>query len=793
MNISYKWLQQFTPVDVDEKTFVHQMCMTGTEVTGYTKPSDEIRNVVVGKILSVKPHENADKLVVCSVDVGMEEPVQIVTGAKNVFEGALVPVAKDGADLPGGTHIKKGKLRGVESCGMMCSVSELGITAADYPDAIEDGILILKDGVPGTDVCKVLGLDDCVFVADIATNRSDCLSMIGIAREAAATFQKPLHLETPQVQGNGADIHDYLQVEIQDRDLCQRYSARVVTDIQIGPSPSWMVERLRANGIRSINNIVDITNYVMLEYGQPMHAFDYECITGGKIVVRRAQNGEQVVTLDGKQHTCTDNILVIADACRAVGLAGIMGGENSEIKPDTKTVVFESANFDGTTIRRGAKQLGMRTDASSLFEKRLDPGQTMQALDRACQLVEMLGAGKVSKNSIDLDYSNKEQKKIALEADWINRHLGIEATAEQMKQILLQLGFGIQDDTVLVPSFRMDIENKYDLSEEVARFYGYDRIPSESFKGLVEPEGLTAEQQFERKVGVLFRSCGFSEAMTFSFISPKVYDKLLLAQDSELRNFLKIQNPLGEDTSVMRTTAVPSMLEVLARNFSYRAENVALYEMATVYLKQEDEKELPREPKIITAGLYGKQADFFSVKGQVDAVLSELHIRNISYKAPQTPPSYYHPGRCAEVYSGNRLLGILGQVHPTVQKNYEIDVPVYLIELPLQALYQYHSAKTEYKPIPKYPAVNRDLALVCAEEIYSGDIEAKIKKYAGKELESIRVFDVYRGSQVGDGKKSIAYSLSLRSADHTLADEEIDSIMTQILTGLEKDDIQLRK
>lgn len=794
MNVSYKWLNQFTPVDVDAKTFVHEMCMSGTEVTGYEKMSDVITNCVVGKILKIDKHENADKLVVCQVEIGEKEPVQIVTAATNVFVGAVVPVAKDGSTLYGGINIKKGKLRGVESFGMFCSVAELGLTVADYEGAVEDGILILKDDTPiGEDICKALGLDDTVFIADIATNRADCLSMIGIAREASATFNKPLTIPAPAVKGEGVDINDYLKVSIKNPDLCPRYSARVVTDINIAPSPKWMVERLRSAGVRSINNIVDITNYVMLEYGQPMHAFDYSCIRSGEIVVRNAEEGEKTVSLDGQERELSSDMIVIADSERAVAIAGIMGGENSEITENTKTIVFESANFDGATIRKSAKKLGMRTDASALFEKRLDPGQTMAALDRACELIEQLGAGKVSKNYIDVDYSSKEPTIIDLDYDWINHYVDTDLTKEEMNSIFERLGMTVENGKLTVPSYRVDIESIYDLSEEVARIYGYDRIPAKNFKAEIKTGGLTEEQKFEKKAGQTLRSCGLFEIMTFSFVSPKSLDKICAPSDSPLRNYLKIQNPLGEDTSVMRTTGLPSLLEVLARNYSFRAESAGVYEKATVYIKNESEFELPEEPSILTMGIYGKDKDFYSLKGIVEQLLNQLSIEKVKFVAPEKENPSYHPGRCAEVYSGNRYLGIMGQIHPTVQKNYGIGTEVYCAEFNTKNLFNSRSGIAEYKPLPKYPAVARDLALVCKADTYSGTIEEKIKKLGKPLLESIKVFDVYTGSQVEEGYKSIAYSLSLRNPDHTLTDEEIEQAMTKIISGLEKDGITLRK
>lgn len=792
MNVSYKWLRQYTPVDVDEKTFVHEMCMTGTEVTGYEKSSDIIKNCVVGKILDIQKHENADKLVVCQVDVGKDSPIQIVTAATNVFAGAVVPVALDGSTLFGGINIKKGKLRGVLSDGMFCSVAELGLTVADYEGAIEDGILILKDDTPiGEDICSALGLDDTVFIADIATNRPDCLSIRGIAREAAVTFDKPYIVETPSVKGEGVDVNDYLTVTVEDPELCPRYSARVVTDIKIAPSPKWMVERLRSCGIRSINNIVDITNYVMLEYGQPMHAFDYSCLKGGKINVRRAKDDEKTVTLDGQERTLASDMLVIADAERAVAVAGIMGGENSEIKYTTEMIVFESANFDGPTVRKGAKELGMRTDASALFEKRLDPQMTVEALDRACELVEMLGAGKVSKNYIDVDNSDKTLKKIEFDVDWINHYVDIDMSDAEMKRVFTALGMTVDGNTVTVPSFRSDIESKYDLSEEAARIYGYDKIPAKDFRAEIRTGGLTERQKFDKKTGILMRACGYTEIMTFSFVSPKSLDKICLPADHVLRKCLKIMNPLGEDTSVMRTTGLPSLLEVAARNYSFRAERAALYELATVYIPAESETELPEEKKILTAGIYGEGVDFFTVKGAVQQVLAQLHINKVKFKPCADAPSY-HPGRTACVYSGDTYLGIVGQLHPTVAKNYGINTEVYAFEFDMNSLYDCRGGVSEYKPVPKYPAVTRDLSLVCKNEVYSGDIEEKIKKAGRPLLESIKVFDVYTGLQVAHGYKSIAYALVLRSPDHTLGDEEIDAAMKKIISVLEADGIYLR-
>ena len=757
MNVSYRWLKEYTPVDAPDKTVAHELNMTGTEIKGFRRLDEGISNVVVCKILSIEQHPNADKLVVCMVDAGEEEPLQIVTGAKNMKVGDLVPLAKHKSTLPDGTRIERGKLRGVVSNGMFCGVEEIGLTVNDYPDAITDGLLILKEGVVGRDIREQLGLDDTVFEADIMTNRPDCLSMIGVAREAAGTFRLPLTVKTPVVKGEGEDAAKYLKVTVEDKDLCPRYSARIVTDVKIGPSPMWMVERLRACGIRSINNIVDITNYVMMEYGQPMHAFDYACLDGGHITVRRAKDGEVMKTLDDQDRALDSDMLVIADDHKPVAVAGVMGGANSEITDETATVVFESANFFGASVRRTAKKLGMRTEASAHFEKNIDPQMTLAALDRACELVEEFGAGKVSPNVIDEDYSNKELRKIPLEADWIRHYVNVPATDEMIKEMLERVGFTVDltEGTVTVPSFRSDVENKYDISEEVARFYGYDNIPSFSFSADIKSGGLTEEQVFEKNLRIALRSVGFSEIETYSFVSPKGLDKILLAADDSRRNYLKIKNPLGEDTSVMRTTALPSMLDVLATNYNNRIPAAHLYEVATVYRKNAEESKLPEEPKIVTVGAYGDGVDFYDMKGRIEEILTVMGVGEHAYLPCKTNPSY-HPGRTAEIRVGEATVGVFGQLHPAAVKNFGLAGEVYAAELSLKDLFAAADGKKGYKPLPKFPAVTRDLALVCDESILSGEIEGKIRAAAGDLLEEIRAFDVYRSAALGENKKSIA-------------------------------------
>ncbi len=792
MDISYNWLKSYVPVTASAEEFMRDMCMTGTEITGFSSIADSLSNIAVGKILEVNRHPNADKLVVCQVEIGQAEPIQIVTAATNVFVGALVPVALHNSTIWGGHKITKGKLRGEVSMGMFCSVAELGITVNDYPGAIEDGILILKEGTPGQDICDLLHLDDVVIEADIMTNRPDCLSVIGVAREAAATYRLPLTVPAPVVEKTIADkTSDYLSVEVKDTELCKRYMARVVKNVKIEPSPLWLIERLRACGVRAINNIVDITNYVMLEYGQPMHAFDYACLDGSHIIVRRAGEGEVMDTLDGTQRTLNSEMLVIADEKKAVALAGVMGGLNSEIKDTTTTVVFESANFEGASVRKTSNAVGLRTESSARFEKRLDPALTEAALNRACQLIVELGAGEICDGVIDIDNSDKAVKKIALESGWINSYLNTQIPEEEMVSILSFLGIKVEDGQVIVPSFRSDINNKYDVSEEIARFYGYDNIKPVLFKTDIGGGGYTDEQKFENALNVCMRSCGLSEAVTYTFISPKAYDKLRIPADSPLRDCLKIKNPIGEDTSVMRTTVLPSLLEVLGRNYSFKNPEAYIYEIGKVFIKTEEV--LPEERKILSAGIYDMSGDcdFFTLKGIVEKIMADMNIKEARY-LPCTDNPSYHPGRAAALEVEGQVIGVFGQIHPLVAEAYGIDRPVFCMEISLPALYENRAPEKKFKPIPKHPASVRDLALICGEEVYSADIIATVKSAAGDILEDVKLFDVYTGAQIGEGNKSLAYTLTFRKAEGTLSDGEVEAVVGKILSALEKEGIKLR-
>ena len=794
MDISYKWLKEFANVSAGSKEFMHRMNMSGTEIKGFRSLSDGLSNIAVGKILKIEKHPDADKLVVCQVDVGDKGTIQIVTAATNVFEGAIVPVALHKSVVAGGHKIEKGKLRGVESSGMFCSVEELGITEHDYPDAIKDGILILKEGNPGDSIFTTLGMDDVIFEADVATNRPDCLSVKGIAREAAATFGVPFVERKPELKNTvKEDVSKYLKVTVNAPDLCPRYTARVVKNVRIAPSPLWLVEKLRNSGIRSINNIVDITNYVMMEYGQPMHAFDYSCVKGGEIIVRRAGDSRTVKTLDGEERELNPEMLVIADAEKPIAVAGVMGGENSEITDKTETVVFESANFFGPSIRRTAKAVGMRTDASARYEKGLDPLMTREALDRACELVEMLDAGDVVDEVIDVDFSDKTQKKIHLDVDWINTYINTSLSRREMEKILESLCFEIKLHDVIVPSFRSDIETKYDLSEEVARIYGYDNIKPESFKSEASGGGYTDEQKFVIKLNESLRAAGLSEIFTYTFIGPKAFDKIRVPENDARRNYLKISNPLGEDTSIMRTTTLPSMLEILSKNYNNRNPEAYLYELGKVFEKTSDET-LPNEKTVVTAGFYdnSEASDFFTLKGMIESVVSAMNIKNVSY-VPCADNASYHPGRCAYLLSDGEKIGVFGEIHPTVAANYEIDKKVYCAELSLEKLYASVGEEKKYKPVPKHPASTRDLGLLCKDEVYNADIVDIIKTAGGKHLESVKLFDIYTGKQVAPGYKSLAYSLVFRKEDGTFADAEIDAFVSKILAALAEKGITLRQ
>ena len=781
MLLSRKWLDEYVTVDAANREFAEDMTLSGSKVEGYSVLSDEIKNVVVGRVLSLERHPDSDHMWICQVDVGGRTE-QIVTGAQNVQAGDLVPVALDGSTLPGGVHINAGVLRGVASNGMLCSLKELGLTVNDFPYAIEDGIFILQeDCAPGDDICPVIGCDDTVVEFEITPNRPDCLSVIGLAREAAVTYGQQPVFHDPVVKGSGGNIRDHLSVEVRDAELCPRYTARMIKNIHIAPSPKWLRQRLRASGVRPINNIVDITNYVMLEYGQPMHAFDYACLDGGRIIVRRAAEGEVMNTLDSSERVLTPDMLVIADENKPVGLAGVMGGENSEITESTTYAVFECANFNGTSIRRTAARLGMRTDASARYEKGLDVQATERAVSRACELVEQLGAGEVIDGVIDVVAAPWQPTVVKLEPDKVNALLGTDIPEAEMRRILTELGFELKGDDIIVPSWRGDIEHYSDIAEEVARFYGYNNIPVTLMRGDTTLGGYSDEQLAEREIGRLCRDSGYSEIITYSFISPSYYDKIRLPGDSPLRNSLKILNPLGEDTSIMRTTILPSMLEILARNYNYRNLSARLYEIGKVYYPREDG--LADEPKMISLGAYGNGVDFYAVKGTVETVLSNMRVNGAVYEACTDDPSW-HPGRCARVYAGGRLLGTLGQIHPKVADNYGVDCELYAAVLSLDAVLAARAPEPKFTPLPKYPSVSRDIAVVCDEEITVARLESCIRGAGGAILRDVALFDIYRGLPIAPGKKSCAFSLTLRSDEKTLTDAESDAEVGAVLKAL---------
>lgn len=799
MLLSRKWLNEFVPVDVDDRTFAEDMTLSGSKVEITEIEGEEISNVVVGRVVEIKRHENSDHMWICQVDVGKEAPIQIVTGAQNVSQGDLVPVAKHNSTLPGGVKITKGKLRGEKSNGMLCSYKELGMTDNDWPYSVVDGIFLLnsdpdlkaKDLKPGDDIRTAIGLDDHVVEFEITPNRPDCLSVIGLAREAAVTYGKTMAQHEPVVKGGGiGNLTELLDVETPATDLCPRYTARMVRNVKIGPSPKWMRDRLRASGVRPINNIVDITNYVMLEYGQPMHAFDYRYVNGGKIVVRRAEDGETLTTLDGNVRQLNSSMLVIADEHRAVGLAGIMGGENSEIVEDTVDVVFESANFNGTSIRRTALALGMRTEASAKFEKGLDILNTLPAVNRACELVEMLGAGEVLDGTIDILNFVPQPKQLKLRADKINALLGTDIDAAEMCRILQELGFGVDGDIITVPSWRGDVEHYSDLAEEVARFYGYNQIPTTAMTGVTTRGGYSPEQMLERSLGTVCRSLGYDEIITYSFISPTYYDKIRLPEDSPLRKSMKIMNPLGEDTSIMRTTVMPSMLEILTRNYNYRNKEAHLYELGRTYFEREDG--MADEPKHLSLGVYGPEESFFTLKGAVETILDSIRAEDVTYVAEKSDPSY-HPGRCAKVYVNGQEVGTLGQIHPLVAANYGVDAELYYADLKFDALFASRGADPEYQPLPKFPAVTRDIAVLVDKAVTVGAMESSIQAAAKGLLKDVTLFDIYEGAKLPTGKKSVAFNLVLRADDRSLTAQEADDEVNLVLERLKKDfDAMLR-
>lgn len=890
MILSRNWLNEFVDLkDITDKQFNDDMTLSGSKVETIERPDENLKNVVVGKVLEMKRHENSDHMWVLKIDVGQAEPVQIVTGAWNVHVGDHVPAALHGAHLPGGVKIEKGALRGVESNGMLCSLKELGMTAEhdfpyavitpaallndyhpidpakpsipadikpgdkvygpvvaarvlecaplgdgtfhtcldlgnatavpdtrcsnlhegdlvayntksdaictledlhaeqkEFPHCIPDGIFILReeDAEPGLNVARILGFDDSIVEFEITPNRPDCLSVIGLAREASATFHRPLKLHEPEPHGCGGSIAELVDIDIEDGDLCPRYTARMVKNVKIAPSPRWMRERLRNSGVRPINNIVDITNYVMLEYGQPMHAFDFSCVEGGHIIVRTAHEGESIQTLDGNERKLTPNMLCICDEHKPVCVAGVMGGANSEIVGDTAMVLFESANFNGVSVRRTASALGMRTDASSRYEKGLDMMNTIKAVERACELVELLGCGEVVDGVMDVVAKEKAPTCIKLEPEKINALLGTELEEDLMREILVSLGFILNGDDIYVPSWRGDVEHYSDIAEEVARFYGYNKIPCTLMRGETTRGGFSEQQRFDRAIGGAVRALGYDEIITYSFISPTYYDKIRMPKDSPLRNSLKILNPLGEDTSIMRTTILPSMLEIVARNYSYRNKSARLYELGKIYLPREDG--LADEPKYLSLGAYGDGVDFFTFKGGIETLLRELRITDVKFKAC-TDNASYHPGRCANVYAGEKLLGVFGQIHPLVAANYGVDSEIYTAELSFEAMYEMRGGIPVYQPLPKFPAVTRDIAVVCDEAVTVGALEESIRCGAKGLLKDVSLFDIYRGPGVAIGKKSVAFSLVLRADDRSLTGEEADEDVQSILAALKAD------
>lgn len=790
MKAPLKWIKEYTDFNGTPKEFEAGMTMSGSKVETVDFAGEEVQKVVIGRIEKIEKHPDADKLVVCQLNVGEKELLQIVTGAKNVSEGDYVPVALNGAVLPGGVKIKNGKLRGVASNGMLCSFHELGLTQNDVPYGDDNGILLLpkdREYQLGADIRPMFGLDDYIVDFEITSNRPDCMSVTGLAREAAATFGYAFHYPEIRVEHEDAndDVRNYVDVEVHDGELCPRYMARAVKDIKIAPSPDWMREYLRGAGVRPINNIVDITNYVMLELGQPMHAFDYQDIKGGKINVRRARNAETIKTLDEVDRTLDDTMLVIADEKEPVAVAGVMGGELSGIHEDTNTIIFESANFFGAGVRRTARKLGMRTEASGRYEKGLDPNIALDAVNRACQLCEMLGCGTVVAGTIDVNNSKDNRKPIPLRVDYINQFLGTHISREEMIQYLTSLEFTVDEhDMILAPTFRTDIESIADVAEEIVRLYGYNNIPTTLFRDSTEGK-LTDVQKARKTIANVMVAQGLNEIITYTFISPKYYDKVRLPEDSPLRSSVTITNPLGEDTSVMRTTMLPSMMNILSLNYSHRNQHVALYELGRVYLPKEDVNQLPDEPEVLTIGFYNN-GDYYHLKGIVENVLRVMGVEGVDVIPQRENPSY-HPGRCANLMIGEQLLGTMGQIHPKVAHNYGIDAECYVAEIDFATLFAHRGVEKSYVPLPKFPAVTRDLALLCAEELPVATIEKVIRKHGGRLLERVELFDVYRGKQIQEGKKSVAYALTLRDKEKTLADEDIERVMSKIIKGLENE------
>ena len=804
MNTSMSWIKMYVPdLDVTAQEYTDAMTLSGTKVEGYEKLDADLDKIVIGQIMKIEKHPDADKLIVCQVDIGTET-VQIVTGAPNVKEGDKVPVVLDGGRVagshdgkktPGGVLIKKGQLRGVESCGMMCSIEELGSTREMYPEAPEYGIYIFpEDAEVGQSAIKALGLDDVVFEYEITSNRVDCYGVIGIAREAAATFGRKFCPPVVKTTGNGEDASNYIKVTVKDPDLCPRYTARVVKNVKIGPSPKWMQRCLAANGIRPINNLVDITNYVMEEYGQPMHAYDLDTIEGREIIVRRAEAGEKFVTLDGQERTMDENVLMICDGKKAVGIGGIMGGENSMITDQVKTVLFEAACFNGTNIRLSSKRIGLRTDASGKFEKGLDPNNAEAAINRACQLMEELGAGEVVGGMVDVCSETREPSRVPFEPERINAILGTDLTKEEMLGYLarVELAYDEKTNEIVAPTFRQDIHCTADVAEEVARFYGYDKIPTTLPNGEATTGKLPFKLRIEQVARDIAEYCGFSEGMTYSFESPKVFDKLRIPADSDLRKVITISNPLGEDYSIMRTTTLNGMLTSLATNYNRRNKNVRLYEIGKVYLpKSLPLTELPDERVHFTLGMYG-DGDFFDMKGVCEEFFEKAGMKKKVYYTPDSGKPWLHPGRQANIIYEGSVVGYLGEVHPLVADAYGIGEKTYIAVIDILDILKYAGFDHKYTGIAKYPAVTRDLSMVVPKSVLAGDIEKMLEQRGGKILESYQLFDVYEGSQIKEGYKSMAYSIVFRDHERTLEEADITAVMKKILNGLTSLGIELR-
>lgn len=792
MKVPMSWLGDYTDISgVTPREYNSALTMTGSKVEAVEYLGENLDRVVAGKINSITPHPDSDHLVICMVDVG-NEVLQIVTGAPNVKEGQIVPVALDGSTLPNDVHIKKGKLRGVESNGMLCSHDEMGISAADLGYEPEYGILVLPgDTKIGMDMKDYFGLNEHVVEFEITSNRPDCFSVIGLARETAVTFGKPLNVPVPTYSENSENINDTLTVEVKNPDKCLRYCAKMIKNVKIGPSPKWLANRLRACGVRSINNIVDITNYLLLEYGQPMHAFDLRDLVGGRIIVRDAAEGEVIKTLDEQEHKLTANDLVIADSERAVAIAGVMGGFNSEVKPDTTCVIFESATFDAASVRLTAQRCGMRTEASSRYEKGLDANNTLPAIERACQLVEMLGCGEVVGGLIDIKGNMKDAVELSLRPEKINTFLGTDIPTADMIATLKALEFDVNEDTmkIIPPSFRPDIECEADVAEEIARFYGYDNIPTTLLSGEATIGLKTPLQKLRDKINSTLTGCGLSEIYTYTFTSPSYFAKLRIPEDSCLRNTVKITNPLGEDTSIMRTTTIASMLDTLSYNYSHRNENVGLFEIGKVYLPKGDV--LPEEPEKITIGLYGDY-DFYVLKGIVGLLLESLNVKDAEFAAETANPTF-HPGRTASLSIAGKICGVLGEVHPDVLSTYEIEAACYVAELDLTTIFEAADNAVKYKRLPRFPAAERDIAMLVDKTVPVAELEKTIKKASGDILDSVKLFDVYEGAQIPEGKKSVAYAISFRAADRSLTNDEVSRVFNKIVKDLEyKNGAQLR-